>query len=234
MKWMNERIEWWHHHAPAGMPLSQALGMSNELYARYAETPPKLVLGIDEVGYGALAGPLVVGGCLAPANWNHPLLKDSKAFKGKDGKAELARASVLAQLPKDGAKYFISRTAVEDVDRLGVYAALMKAFRDIVDQAYEPGTLIVLDGDERLVGIEHVALPKADSFVPQVSAASIIAKVTRDTEMRAYEQQYPGYLFAKHKGYGTDEHQEAIKARGLCPIHRRSYKMKFLESSSSS
>jgi ribonuclease HII len=202
------------------------------------------VLGIDEVGYGALAGPLVIGAVLAPADWEHASLRDSKAFSGSDGKAERARAKVLNELALSDNRedpsvlYFLHRTTWDSVDRLGVYAARLKAFGEVASEALKltpPGeTLVVIDGDTRSTRdgrgpqVEHACIPKADALVPHVSAASIVAKVARDTEMRGFDRVYPEYNFGKHKGYGSPEHQEAIRAHGLCPIHRKSYKMKFL------
>lgn len=238
MKWMEDLVEAWHCGEGTDQPLHEALGMSPELYARWVEKPPQWVIGIDEVGYGALAGPLVIGAVAAPARWDHPLLKDSKKFTGGDGKAERGRASVLAELAACNqrmpeARYYLHRTHWEEVDRLGVYQARIKAFGEIASVALSmipAGTaLVVIDGDVRANGLEHVCLPKADGFVPQVSAASILAKVSRDTEMRGFDAIYPEYKFGKHKGYGSPEHQEAILAHGLCPIHRKSYRMKFLK-----
>lgn len=238
MKWLDDLVNRWEYAECATdvPPLHEYLGMSPALYARWVETPPKWVIGIDEVGYGALAGPLVIGAVLAPADWGHSVLKDSKAFKGtsESGKAERGRAAALATLAHSapGASYFLHRTHWQEVDRLGVYQARLKAFAEVaaVSLAAVPaGTaLVVIDGDVRAPGLEHVCLPKADSFVPHVSAASIVAKVSRDTEMRGFDAVYPEYKFGNHKGYGSPEHQEAIVVHGLCPIHRKSYKMKFL------
>lgn len=238
MNWLNARVDAWSRLQADG-PLYEHLGMSEALCARWIADPHKYVLGIDEVGYGALAGPLVVGGVVAPIGWAHPVLKDSKAFTGSDGKAERARAAALQELAKEkDVLFFLCRVSNEDVDKFGVFKALLQAFEDIVVTTYaafDRDTLIVIDGNNRIPNLDHVALPKADSFVPQVSAASIVAKVSRDTEMRHYDRQYPEYRFGDHKGYGSAEsHQEAIRKHGLCPIHRRSYKMRFLTESDSS
>jgi ribonuclease HII len=240
MKWLNDLIEAWHKNPnEGGPPIWEAVGMSPELYARWVERPPRWVLGIDEVGYGALAGPLVIGGVIAPANWTHPLLKDSKKFTGNAEQAEVKRAAALMEVARADNRedpdvlYFLHRTPPDVVDRLGVYNARIRAFGEIASAVLkyvELGScLVVIDGDVRAPGLEHVCLPKADSFVPQVSAASIVAKVARDTEMRGFDAVFPEYKFGKHKGYGSPEHQEAIVAHGLCPIHRKSYRMKFLE-----
>lgn len=238
MKWLDDRIDAWHYAECSTdvPPLHEHLGMSQELYARWVEKPPKYVLGLDEVGYGALAGPLVVGGVLAPAAWEHPAMKDSKAFSGP-GK-ERARADAVFQLAGvPGLRCFTNRVSPEDVDKVGVYKAKEQAFADLVAHVLyyfektHGNILIVLDGDDPIPGVLHVLLPKADSFVPQVMAASIVAKVQRDTEMRLEDERFPAYGFASHKGYGSPEHQRAIIQHGLCPIHRKSYKMKFLPDS---
>jgi ribonuclease HII len=240
--WIEDIVERWHKSGDDSGPLHEWLGMSYELYGRFVEGKLEWIVGIDEVGYGALAGPLVIGGVLAPTPWTHPLLRDSKAFEGSTEQKERARAKVLDELAfsereDPAATYFLHSTPSEEVDRIGVGAARLRAFEAVAMEALnmvpEGRCLVVIDGNLRVPGLEHACLPKADSFVPQVSAASIVAKVHRDTEMRLLDRQYPGYLFAKHKGYGSEEHQAAILRLGLCPLHRRSYKMKFLENSSS-
>lgn len=244
MKWFDDLVDKWHEgggkkkpkaywdkRAAEEMPLHEFLGMSWELYGRWIERPHQFVLGLDEVGYGALAGPLVIGATLAPRNWAHPLLKDSKKFSGDNGAAERKRAAALTAISSDvTAKHFIHRTPHDEVDRLGVFGARMKAFYEVCRAVLMmvPDTLVVIDGSDRVDGIDHVCLPKADGFVPQVMAASIVAKVSRDTEMRLVDRQYPQYGFGQHKGYGSEEHRDAILKYGLCPIHRKSYKMRFL------
>lgn len=237
-KWLYGKIEEWHNsHATHG--LHEHLGMSVELYARWLEKPHKFVLGIDEVGYGALAGPLVIGGVLAPTDWDHAELRDSKAWKGKNGKAERGRAKALALLrdaPGDSS-FFLHRTEHNVVDELGVYGARLRAWSALVSHVLRSGrddVLVVLDGDVRIPDLEHVCLPKADGFVPQVMAASIVAKVYRDTEMRGLGKQYPEYDFGENKGYNSTKHKATIQKLGLCPIHRKSYKLKFLAEPSSS
>lgn len=241
--WIDNIVEAWHTGPENNGTLHEALGMTYELYGRFVEGKLRWVLGIDEVGYGALAGPLVIGGVLAPIGWTHPLLRDSKAFDGGTDQKERARVKVLRELAKSDKEdrevtYFLHSTPSEEIDRIGLGEARLRAFDAVakagLDHLSGDHALVMIDGNVRVPGLEHACLPKADSFVPQVSAASIVAKVYRDTEMRLIDPQYPGYLFAKHKGYGTDEHQDAILRLGLCPLHRRSFKMKFLESSSSS
>lgn len=201
---------------------------------------PTFVLGMDEVGYGAYAGPLTLGAVLAPTDWTHEGLKDSKAFSGKN--KELRRASVLQKLSHtDYVSFYLLRIAPEWVDRAGVYKARTEGFvqllRYFAGANLLPSTLVVVDGDINFMdacpGATIVSLPKADTVVPHVMAASILAKVHRDTEMMTVSPHYPQYFFASNKGYGSDpKHQEALKTFGPCPIHRRSYKpiLELLES----
>ena len=239
MNWLQKRTDEWKRSTKGG-GLHTALGMSPDLCARWFARPSTHVFGMDEVGYGALAGPLVIGAVLAPIDWAHPLLRDSKAFKnaGNDGRAERSRALVLEKLPKDAdVLYFLHRTEHTTVDRLGVFKARLRAFSELCQFIYatrKEDILVVVDGKDRIPGLEHVALPKADSFVPQVMAASIIAKVARDTEMRVLSPNYPAYDFGRNKGYNSPLHEDALKRLGRCPIHRKSYKLKFLGETGSS
>lgn len=227
MTWLLDRVGQWHDDkTKVNVPLSRYMGMSEELYARWATKQPKYVLGIDEVGLGALAGPLVVGGVVAPFDWTHRLLCDSKATDDEN-----ERAAILRELHESpGAVYFTHRTSQEEIDRGGIRRAHLASFRSVIDTvlAKYPDTLVVIDGILRVNGIDHVALPKADSFVPQVMAASLVAKVARDTEMIKFGKEYPGYDFAKNKGYGSKKHYEGLNKLGLCPLHRRSYKLKLV------
>jgi|HubBroStandDraft_1064217.scaffolds.fasta_scaffold294708_1 ribonuclease HII len=236
MTWIDDRINIWKAAPPDGVSLPAYLGMTEELCASVITNPPKFILGIDEVGCGCWAGPLVVGAVLAPFAWSHPLLRDSK-----DTRKESRRGKILEQLPTTGeVRYFIRRTPPNEVDRRGIRRARGDAFTAICESLahLENDVLVVIDGDVPARGFEQALLPKADTFVPHVMAASIVAKVSRDTEMILLAKQYPEYGFEKHKGYGgNEEHQHtiALKKYGPCPIHRRSFRpiQKYLGSSTS-
>jgi ribonuclease HII len=195
--------------------------------------PHPYVIGIDEVGLGACAGPLVVAGAVARRGWKNERVKDSKKFS--DNKLQTAhqkREAVLHEVIKHEVLYYIIEQAeAEHIDRVGVDVALADLGRMIYMQltGLFPEALVVMDGT--LDGNPHraalskvVALPKADALIPAVSAASIVAKVHRDNLMLRHDVDYPPYGFAKHKGYPTDEHKTKLNAFGPCPIHRRSYK----------
>jgi ribonuclease HII len=191
---------------------------------------PDQVLGIDEVGRGCYAGPLVVGAVLAPLRWTHPALRDSK-----DVKTERGRASVLQKLvAAPGARYYLHRTPNELVDSLGgIRAAVLEAFKAIVRAlAHElPRTFVVIDGVDAVHGMDGIAIPRADGLVPHCMAAAMIAKVSRDTEMILAAKTYPQYGFERHKGYGTKLHEKTLKRYGPCPLHRRSVRPVQLASS---
>jgi ribonuclease HII len=236
MTWIDDRVDAWKKGDPVqarGKKLHVFLGMTEDLLAQVIAHPPKYTLGIDEVGCGCWAGPLVVGAVLAPFAWSHPLLRDSKTTKN-----ERNREEILLQLPQPGeVRYFLRRTPASEVDRVGIRNARGDAFTSLCETIYaiEEDVLVVIDGDVPARGFSQALLPKADTFVPHVMAASIVAKVSRDTEMMLYAKQYPQYGFEKHKGYGTEEHTVALEKYGPCPLHRRSYRpiRKYFESSTS-
>lgn len=233
MNWLEQRISEWHKKNRAVLndqdefELAKYLGMSLSLFRRCQEKMPRYILGIDEVGRGAYAGPLVVGAVLAPFNWAHPSLCDSKAAKGSTPeKRERKRAEILMELERaPGARYFLQRTSHTTIDHLGgIGAALRASASSLMRQFASEDVLLVMDGNERISGFDHVALVGGDAIVPHCMAASLVAKVSRDTEMSQFGKQFPEYGFEKHKGYGTDFHDEALRTRGPCPIHRRTVK----------
>ena len=202
-----------------------------EMQARtWAAVPPKFVAGSDEVGYGALAGPLVVCAVCAPYSWSIPGLADSKAL------TENARYDLTAQLYVENRanRLRIQLVQVDSwrIDELGVQTALRKAHDSALSSASadvkgilsrsDLDLMLVADGDLILPG-SVVSLPKADTFVPQVMAASIVAKHVRDGFMKDMAEHFPGYGFERNVGYGTKEHYAAIEKLGPCSLHRKSY-----------
>lgn len=178
------------------------------------------ILGIDEVGRGPWAGPLVVGACLLP----EPIegLNDSKKLSAKKREA-------LAEIIREKAIFGLGWIPVAELDELGLTEALCKAARDAVSQISGEFDEVIIDGTMNFLRgtkYENIAqfLPKADQLVPEVSAASIIAKVSRDHYMYELADKFPGYGFEKHVGYGTAAHKAAIEELGLCPEHRRSFR----------
>lgn len=196
------------------------------------------VLGIDEVGRGPWAGPLVIGAVILPSHEDlsdaeysekYPWvseLTDSKKLSVK--KREALNEIILKEAPATGLGWV---SAVE-LDEVGLANALCLAARRAVEQvqkAHVPFNEIVIDGTKNFLAgtkLENFVtiLPKADFLIKEVSAASIIAKVARDHYMYELDQKYPEYGFGKHVGYGTAAHIQALKEFGVCPEHRKSFR----------
>ena len=183
----------------------------------------KKLLGIDEVGRGPWAGPLVVGACVLRESIEG--LNDSKKLTAK-------RREKLAAEIHEKAYCGLGWVSAAELDELGLSAALRKACREAVKavQAQKPEfNEIIIDGtvnflSDTPLGKYVSVLPKADALVPEVSAASIIAKVARDNYMIELAERFPGYGFEKHVGYGTALHRAALEELGPCEEHRKSFR----------
>lgn len=197
--------------------------MQREGLRRLQSTTIPHVLGVDEVGYGAWAGPVVVCATVVPKGWAVPGLRDSK-------KLSAARRSQLnSDLTTSGMlMHVILEFDNTVVDSLGVTKArdilVMRAVQRCLTEF--PNAMVVMDGDHLPANLPGTAMcfPKADDLVQAVAAASVLAKVYRDGLMDTMHDQYPWYDFGSNMGYGTAAHQEGIEDHGLCAIHRRSYR----------
>ena len=174
--------------------------------------------GIDEAGRGPIAGDLVMAGCIL--NSEVAGLNDSKKL------TEKKREALFEEIIKN-ATYHIVKFSAQDIDKNGISPCLKKGLEEIM--ANMPTDNFLFDGNTTfgVKGLETMV--KADGKVAEVSAASILAKVTHDRDILKVAKKYPEYQFEKHKGYGTALHVEMIKKYGYCDIHRRSYKLKALE-----
>ncbi len=174
--------------------------------------------GVDEAGAGPLCGDVVAAAVvLDPAR---PIegLNDSKKLTEK--RREVLYDEILAK----AADFAIARSTVEEIDDINILNARMLAMTRAVEGLGDKPDHALIDGNKLPeLDMDATAIIKGDSQVMAIAAASILAKVTRDREMLEMEEQYPGYGFAKHKGYGTKAHLEALQALGPCAIHRRSY-----------
>lgn len=185
-----------------------------------------MILGIDEVGRGPLAGPLVVGAVILPPEkpeWVFEL-RDSKKLSVK--KREKLSEVILAE-----ATCGLGWVSAVEIDEIGISKALVLACSRAVksvQRLHTPFSEIVIDGKVNFLkgtNLENfvTTMPKADNLIKEVSAASIIAKVARDAYMRDLDAKYPGYGFCSHVGYGTAKHMAAIRKLGICPEHRKSF-----------
>jgi ribonuclease HII len=189
----------------------------------------KYVIGIDEVGMGALAGPIAVGAVVTKVGWFHELVKDSKKYtSGKKATAHQKRLRVLEEIIKPQVEYYCHiKMTSHELDEHGIRDAWLRCLWVVATKCLKlyPDAVVVVDGSSTgSVPTPNVlAIPKGDSLVPAVSAASVLAKVERDKVMQVANEIYPEYGFGHHVGYGTEEHMVALREHGPCPIHRRSY-----------
>ena len=182
-----------------------------------------LIAGIDEVGRGPLAGPVMAGAVILPKD--HPILylNDSKKL------TEKKREELYEVIMKEAVAVGIGMASEQRIDEINILNATYEAMREAIGKL-APQPDILLNDAVKIPGISirQVPIIKGDAKSVSIAAASIVAKVTRDRLMAEYEKIYPGYGFAKNKGYGTAEHIAAIKEMGPCPIHRRSFIKNFI------
>ena len=183
--------------------------------------PPKNIsclAGVDEVGRGPLAGDVVAAAVILPPKHSIQGLADSKVLTAHQ------RQSLYKEIIEQALDYSVARASVAEIDQYNILQSTMMAMRRAVMGLKIKPDFVAVDGN-RLPKWEYPAeaVVKGDSRVEVISAASIIAKVVRDAEMIELEAKYPGYGFAKNKGYGTAQHLEALKRLGATPIHRRSF-----------
>lgn len=178
----------------------------------------KLIAGVDEVGLGPLAGPVMAGAVIL--DFAHPIdgLADSKLLTAK-------RREVLCEIIKKNCiAWAVGRAEVEEIDRINILQASLLAMQRAINALKVKPDHIQVDGKfcPKVKGSIE-AIINGDNLIPAISAASIVAKVMRDREMVAYDKIYPQYGFADHKGYGTKQHLLALKKFGITLIHRRSF-----------
>jgi len=180
----------------------------------------RYTIGVDEVGYGAWAGPVYVCAVAVPHTWSYPELTDSK----KLSKAKIS--SMQYGLRQAVTDHVILSAEAPEIDDEGVGSVLKRLQTDAAKKLLErfPGARVMVDGKTPLKVPNCQALPKADSLVQAVSAASVLAKHARDTVMRKLARTYPQYGFERHVGYGTPGHRAVIEEHGMCALHRRSYR----------
>jgi ribonuclease HII len=192
--------------------------MMPDLFSHNRNDPAELIAGVDEVGRGPLAGDVVTAAVILDPTQPIAGLNDSK-------KLSAARRESLAQQIKEQALcWSIARASVEEIDSLNILQASLLAMHRAVQQLTPQPTYVLVDGNH-LPRWPYASEPviKGDARVPAIAAASILAKVQRDAELDALEVLYPGYGFARHKGYPTAAHLQALDRLGVTPIHRKSY-----------
>ena len=177
------------------------------------------ICGIDEAGRGPLAGPVVVAAVIMPRNSMIEGVNDSKKV------SEKKREVLYEQILQEAISYGIGIIDQKEIDNINILNATKKGLTTAVQALTVKPDRIIVDALEHIdtCHIPYTSIIKGDAKCYSIAAASIIAKVTRDRIMRQWDKIYPKYGFAKHKGYGTKAHIEAIKEYGLTPIHRLSF-----------
>lgn len=180
--------------------------------------PPGLVAGVDEAGRGPLAGPVVAAAVILDEL--HPIagLNDSKKLSA------MRREVLYDEIRAKALCFCIAQASVQEIDALNILQATLLAMRRAVMGLRLKPVLVQVDGNQLpLLDVQAEAIVKGDALVPAISAASILAKVTRDRWCEKLDAQYPQYGFAAHKGYGTAAHLQALRIHGACIEHRRSF-----------
>ncbi len=187
-------------------------------YGQYAH-----ICGVDEVGRGPFAGPVVAAAVILPKDCDILYLNDSKKL------SEKKRESLYEEIYEKAEAIGIGMASEKVIDEINILQATYQAMRAAIDQLAVRPDLLLNDAVEIPdVSIPQVPIIKGDAKSATIAAASIVAKVTRDRMMKEYDTIYPGYQFAKNKGYGTKAHIEAIKEQGICDIHRRTFVKKYI------
>ena len=188
----------------------------------------KLICGIDEAGRGPLAGPVVVGAVVMKPDSKLEWVNDSKKV------TEKRREILYDRIIEESLAWGVGIVSWDEIDDLNILNATKKgltiALKQVVDKLQTKPDIVLVDALREIdtLGIPYQSIIKGDATCYSIACSSIIAKVTRDRIMREYDDAFPEYGFAKHKGYGTKEHIEAIKKYGPCLIHRKSFITHFI------
>ena len=196
-----------------------SLDIENELYAQGYTA----VCGTDEAGRGPLCGPVVAAAVILPRDIEIEGLNDSKKL------TERKREKLFDVIKEVAIAYGIAEATPAEIDEYNILNASMLAMRRAVEMLKVPADFVLIDGNcSRGFTVPTRTVVKGDSISASIAAASILAKVTRDRGCIELDKQYPEYGIAKHKGYPTKDHMDAVREHGPSPIHRRSF-LKFLD-----
>ena len=184
----------------------------------------KNICGIDEAGRGPLAGPVVVAAVILPEDSMIEGVNDSKKV------SEKKREELYEKIISQAIAWGVGMIDQKGIDEMNILNATKKGLTKAITELSQKPDIILVDA---LTGIDTLGVPyqsiiKGDAKSYSIAAASIIAKVTRDRIMRQWDEVYPEYGFAKHKGYGTASHIQAIKENGICPLHRKTFVKNFI------
>ncbi len=177
-----------------------------------------LIAGIDEVGRGPLAGPVISAAVILKENAKIPGLKDSKQL------TKAQREALFPIIMENAVDYSIAIVSHKTIDEINIANAIRLANKMCIDHLEKTPDIVLIDGrDKQILDIPYKTIIKGDTKVKCIAAASVVAKVFRDKLMEYYSKEFPAYNFEKHAGYGTREHRRLIGRYGPCEIHRMSY-----------
>jgi ribonuclease HII len=201
--------------------LKELKKIENEIYEK---EHVEYICGIDEAGRGPLAGPVVVASVIMKPDSFLEGVNDSKKV------SEKKREKLYEQIIEEAVSYSVGIIDQNEIDEINILNATKKGLTESIKGLKVKPERIIVDALDKIdtCGIPYMPIVKGDAKCYSIAAASIIAKVTRDRIMRQWDEVYPMYGFARHKGYGTAAHIAAIKEYGLCPLHRRSFTKNFI------
>ena len=180
----------------------------------------RFIAGVDEVGRGCLAGAVVAAACILDVSKPLPEgLNDSKKLSAK------MRERIAEEIKQTALAFSIAQVEAEEIDRINILQATKKAMRLAIENLNPKADFLLIDAVQlKETNLPQKAIIRGDAISASIAAASIIAKTYRDNLMREFDRIYPEYGFAKHVGYGTKAHFEALKIHGACPLHRKTFR----------
>lgn len=194
--------------------------MKNEIEKDLRRRGYKLMAGVDEVGRGPLAGPVVAAAVILSEDFDLPGLNDSKELTAEK------REDLVVKIKKQAVAWAVAEASAREIDKLNILNASKLAMRRAVKGLGVVPDFVLVDAVAlNVTDVAQMAVVKGDSKCASIAAASVVAKVYRDALMCELAEKYPGYGFERHFGYGTVEHYFALEVRGECSAHRKSFKL---------
>jgi ribonuclease HII len=179
----------------------------------------ELLAGVDEVGRGCLAGPVVAGAVILPGGYDLPGLNDSKKL------TRAVRERLSIAIKAQAAAWAFGVSWPREIEEVNIHQATLLAMARAVTALKLHPTVLAVDGVHRVpLPLSQRCFVGGDALIPAISAASILAKTFRDHLLSCLDRKYPGYFLAEHKGYGTPQHLQALRELGPCPLHRRTFR----------
>jgi ribonuclease HII len=189
------------------------------LHPYYQET--EIEAGCDEAGRGCFAGPVFAAAVILPRDFYHPVLNDSKQLTAEQ------RQELKVVIKENAIAYAVAMVDNEEIDRINILRASFKAMHLALDKLKKRPGLLLIDGNrfDPYRKVRHECIIQGDGLYASIAAASILAKTHRDAYMKKLHKEFPHYNWKQNKGYGTEEHRNAIQSHGICRYHRKSFRL---------